>query len=627
MNCPRCARTLSLATEGWEQAASPPGEGDSRPEGPRRPGRKSLIRVLNSATAAVFVCASLALFVATSALLTPRLTGRTLGPATTVEDLPPPLPVVRSRPTDVAETHQARRPVSPAPVAPEVPELATRAVLAQLFPALGQPPSPLLPRRDQATANGRPGGPLPGLTPRTRLPGSGGSDRAKVEPPPPPKPAAVAGDTPPPAPRADSRVATSTQPRRIRVRNPQGRPVIARVHGGTGRDTHILLPDGQLGIPDTLIETDEPFVPASPSEIEADLLSGPFAGFKALRTAHYVILYQSSPGFAEESGRVLESLYKGLLEAFRKFEVDTHEAEFPLVAIIFATEGDFRAHRKVDAAVQAYYEIYSNRIYFYESSERDEQAPEVAALRRPQTVAHEGTHQILQNIGIQPRLATWPPWLIEGLAEYCATPASTKKGPTWSGIGVVNAQHLATIRDLDDPLSGQVPGATRPEHIGRRPGMPLVEYLVTKTELSPTDYALAWAMTHYLAMKRVDAFVAYLRVMSRLTPLQARTPADQLATFREAFGDNLVKLDKDIGKYLSRVKVNDRLPYYAVMFEQRVPCNLVRRAAIVSQSPSMILQWLQTVTSPRGDEPSWKAVPHSTRTRAYVTAEQFMQGL
>jgi hypothetical protein len=419
----------------------------------------------------------------------------------------------------------------------------------------------------------------------------------------------------------------TTEAKRMRVRSPAGRTVIARVHGFDRTETHIMLPDGQLGIPDVLAFTSEPFRPATAGEMIDDLVHGPFAGFEVKQTAHYLIFYQSSPEFADESGRVLENLYRGLIEEFRKFAVPVHEAEFPLVAVIYRTESDFRARKQVDPAVLAYYEIYTNRIYFYQTSEFDDEAPEMAALRRPQTVAHEGTHQILQNIGIQPRLAAWPPWLVEGLAEYCATPQATKRGVTWGGLGVVSAQHLATIRDLEDPLSGQVPGTARPEHIGRPPGMPLVEYLVTKSTLTPTDYALAWAMTHYLRVKRVDEFVSYLKAMSRMPPLEPRTAEDHLAAFRDAFGPNLVKLDREIGTYLARLKVKDHLPFYSVMFQQRVPGGLVKRAAIVSQSPSMIRQWLDTVTSPRGDPPAWEAVSHSSRTRAYVAAEQFVRGL
>src|SRR5262249_36602672 len=160
------------------------------------------------------------------------------------------------------------------------------------------------------------------------------------------------------------------------------------------------------------------------------------------------------------------------------------------------------------------------------------------------------------------------------------------------------------IRDLADPNSAQVPGASHPEHIGRPRGMPLVEYLVTKTHFTPTDYALAWALTHYLATsgkrtlamsgKWTDGCVAFLQTMSRMPPLQCRTPDDHLAAFRAAFGDNLAKLGHEVDVYLGKLKVKDPLPYYSVGFEQRVSGGAFKRAAIVSQSPSLIRQWLET---------------------------------
>ena len=133
-------------------------------------------------------------------------------------------------------------------------------------------------------------------------------------------------------------------------------------------------------------------------------------------------------------------------------------------------------------------------------------------------------------------------------------------------------------------------------------------------------------MTHYLAMKRVDEFIEFLRVMSEAPPLQPRTAADHVAAFRDAFGESLDKLDKDINAYLAKLKAGNHLPFYAVKFEQRIPGGLVKRAAIVSQSPSMIRQWLETVTSPRGDPPNWEARPYPTRTRAWVTASAWLRG-
>ena len=386
----------------------------------------------------------------------------------------------------------------------------------------------------------------------------------------------------------------------------------------------ILFPDGQIRFASGLVHTDEPFRPDSIEELRRELLlQKQFADFHVLQTPHYLVLYKSSEKFAESSAKLLEDLYKCLTEAFRKRDVLIQNAEFPLVAVIFRTEADFRAFKPVQKDVQAYYEIMTNRIYFYQNSEHDQFAPEVAALRRPQTVAHEGTHQILSNIGIQPRLGAWPLWLVEGLAEYCSPPVTSKKGAiAWKGLGAVNALHMATIRDLEDPASTQVRGAAGPR-IGRDPKMPLVEYLVTRSELTPTDYALSWAMTHYLAQKRGNSFVAFLKKMSQMRPLQEHSPEEHLAMFREAFGADLAKLDKAIGVHLAKVKY-EPLPYYAVMFEQPIGLGRFKRAAIVSQSPSMIRQWVETLHSPNGGEPHWVAEPYPNRSRAIVVAEEWM---
>lgn len=560
-----------------------------------------------ASTSAALVVGSLVLGLTVAATLTPRLTGRleadadqTSAAAPTGESPGGDAAVSQGVSSLVPARSYELSDVSIPPVTrveselpadlqpPEAPELALRSDASAPFDALDAPP---LPPADDVR-----------------------------------KPSAGEDASPPPTATAPTAAPKTPEPKHIRVRTAAGRTVIARLHGRVGSELHVMLPDGQLGIADRLSVSDEPFIPATAHQVVADLQAGPFKDFPVYRTAHYVVVSDGTESFARESGRILENLYKGLTDAFRKRGIPVRESEFPLVAVIFKSEREFRAHRRVDDNVQAFYEIYTNRIFFYENSARDELTPEVAALRQPQTVAHEGTHQILQNIGLHPRLAPWPPWLIEGFAEYCATPVSKKTGTTWSGLGVVNTQHLVTIRDLADPDSAQVPGAARAEHIGRPRGMPLVEYLVTKTNLSPTDYALSWALTHYLAMKRTDEFVAYLKAMSELPPFEKRTSADHLQAFRDAFGGRLDRLDKEINAYLGKLKVKDQLPFYAVTFHQRIPDGLTNRSAMVSQSPSLIRQWLDTVTTLRGDPPAWEAVPFPSRTRAWLAAEQWVKG-
>ncbi|MGO8899502.1 MAG: DUF1570 domain-containing protein [Isosphaeraceae bacterium] len=422
------------------------------------------------------------------------------------------------------------------------------------------------------------------------------------------------------------------EPPRFKVRDEQGQPVVARLHGQHGGTTALILPDGQIGIPNMLVPTDEPFQPFTADELLARLQKGPLGDFQVHQTEHYLIFYQSSRAFAEASGRWLEDLYRRLLDAFRKHEMAVHDTEFPLVAVIYRTERDFRAGKRVDPEVQAVYEIGTNRIYFYETSEHDGNAPEVSALRKPQTVVHEGTHQVLQNIGVHPRLSAWPIWLVEGLAEYCSTPASSRKGgkPTWDGLGMINGLHMATIRELEDPLSVAIRGDdAQSKALVREPGKPLVECLVRKTHLTPTEYALAWAMTHYLAFKRQDDFVAYLKAMSQIPPLEPRTPEDHLAEFRKAFGSDLVKIDKTIDSYLKKLakqKGYDPMPFYAATYEQSLPAGLLKRAAMVSQSPQMIQQWVEEISNPLGAQPTWQALPHATRARALLAVEEWMKG-
>ncbi len=413
--------------------------------------------------------------------------------------------------------------------------------------------------------------------------------------------------------------------KRIMVRDVSGKAVVSRIYGQDGDRVAVLLPDGTIGWPDGLTYTDKPFVAATIPEMRDRLLATEFAGFQSIETKHYLILYQGSKSFATSSSTMLENLYAHLTTLLNKRNVPVHEAEFPLVAIIFHNEDDFRKHKRVAADVAAYYEILSNRIFLYENSKRDRTAPEVSALQKPQTVAHEGTHQILHNIGVQPRLSSWPLWLIEGLAEYCATPKVGKNGvPNWAGLGQPNLPHLATMRDLDDPLASKVFGAGGPK-LSRDPGQTIAEYLVTRTDLSPTDYALSWALTHYLALKRTDDFLDLIREMSEIPPLEKRSPDDHLQTFKARFGDNLKQMDTAVLNHLRKIKQIDALPYFAVVFEQQVGGRLTRRA-MVSQSPSMVRQFIDNSTSPRGGEPHWQVLPHPTRARAVLAASQWFGG-
>src|SRR5579864_2603972 len=255
---------------------------------------------------------------------------------------------------------------------------------------------------------------------------------APPDDPVPPPPASGREGSPalPSPPGGGASLSSKDEPKRVLVRDDSGRPVVTRVYCDMADTLVVLLPDGQLGWPDGRAYTEKAFHPASADELRESLREGPYREFKVRQSRHYLLLYRCSENFAGASANLLESLYQGLYKKFADLGLEVHEAEFPLIAIIYDTERAFRANNKVAPEVQAFHHTISNRIYFYETSERELSSPEVAAIRKPQTIAHEGTHQILLNIGVQPRLARWPIWLVEGLAEYCA-PTYTRRGAEW----------------------------------------------------------------------------------------------------------------------------------------------------------------------------------------------------
>jgi hypothetical protein len=412
--------------------------------------------------------------------------------------------------------------------------------------------------------------------------------------------------------------------RNVRLVDETGATLVGRAYGGPDSNL-VLLPDGRLGSAARLVATDEPFRPLDRAALRAKLAASTYDGFQVLETDHYLVFYQSSQAFAEDSARLLESLYSKLVQKFRDLGFDATDAEFPLVAVIFRSEADFRAHREIDPEVQAYYDVISNHIFLYETSDRRREDPQVAAMRKPQTVTHEGTHQALANIGVQPRLSSWPPWLIEGMAELAA--ASERRNGEWIGFSQVNPIHIATIEDLRDGLAtqGAVEGQPRAD-VGWQPGRSLTEYLVTREKLTPTDYALAWALTHFLANKQTDTFLAYLKEMSAQTPGVSVPAEERLAAFRRHFGDKWRPLDAALEKHVEKLRSRAALVYYAVTFEQTLPGNLMRRGALVSRSPQTIREWVELrMPDPHGGPYRWQATPFRSRPQAILFTEQWMR--
>ncbi|WP_158633343.1 DUF1570 domain-containing protein [Tautonia sociabilis] len=451
----------------------------------------------------------------------------------------------------------------------------------------------------------------------------------------PPAPTESEPETPIPTPSSSP---TSNEPPRLLVGDEFGRVLVSRLYARTPMGPIVLLPDGSLGWPDGEVPTTRPFQPWSSRRLSLALRSGPFRGFRVVERAPYLVLTRGSDRFAEDAADLLQGLYRDLVECLEDGDLSISEPEFPLVAIIFPDEKAFRAYRPVDPDVRAYYEGSTNRIILFEESDQDRLAPELARLRRPQAIAHEGVHQILQNIGIQPRLSCWPAWLVEGLAEYFAPTATLPTDPDepegWGdygrgNFGRVNPFHMATLMDLRHPVPSLAPFppavlSSSPQDPGRLAlDASWVRRLLLQTELSPTDYALSWSLTHYLARCHPEALRSFLLALGRHPPLEYRPPEYHLRLFIDTFGLSPEEAPRRIDSHLSSLRY-ERVPFYGVRFEQAMGPGRSRRAVLVSPSPIQIDHWVRAQTLPDGGPVRWWATPFDSRTLARHSCEAWL---
>ena len=352
-------------------------------------------------------------------------------------------------------------------------------------------------------------------------------------------------------------------PRRVTTANEAGKAVVGKVHVSVGDSYIVLLPNGELvarSKSDTPL-TERPFRADAAKAIAKELLNDKLSGFRTRISRHYVFLYNTSEPFAVTAMRIMESMYPGVVNYAHQQRIKVHNPIIPLVVVMFRTEAEFQRYRRMPKGVVAYYNTLTNRVILYERSRLRRTQPQMAMRQSISTMAHEGAHQILHNIGVQKRLALWPMWVTEGLAEFFA-PTTFGKRMLWKGAGKVNDMRMF---ELDVYLKGRAEVSKGD----------LIKQTVTAARLTSAGYASAWSLTHFLAMKRRREFHRYVREVSQLRPLEGGgrvvgpgvIPANQVL-FEKHFGKDLAKLEKRLIGHLKSLPYRDpfaAFPHYLAM--------------------------------------------------------------
>jgi hypothetical protein len=406
------------------------------------------------------------------------------------------------------------------------------------------------------------------------------------------------------------------QGQRVSVAGDDGRQAVALLHAEVGDRRLVILPDGRLeSVPAAAANlTEAEFRPATKEEIAAELAAKGLRGFKTRSTARYVYVYNTSEEFYRGTSRILETMYPSIVAYFKRLKLPVHDPAVPLVAVMFRTEREFQNFDAVPPSIAAYYSIVSNHIVMYEQSELVEVAPELAVKQSIGTIAHEGIHQILHNIGVQQRLSRWPMWLSEGLAEYFA-PTTVGARLRWKGVGQPNDLRMY---ELDRFMQA------RPGRRGE-----LVEQVIDAPRLTSSGYAAAWSLVHYLASREQQKFQDYVRAVAQLGPLEPRagtSQSDSRRLFVEHFGESFARLEDELVEHLRALPYVDPIAnqtHYVVLID-----TASMRTAGVTTSPASVREWQEETLSklPPAVRATtrFQVVPFANKSLAEQYADRFL---
>lgn len=367
--------------------------------------------------------------------------------------------------------------------------------------------------------------------------------------------------------------------RRVMVKSDDNEVVVGKVQVEIGDSFVVIMPDGKIKVV-TKTEatiTDRPFVAVSAKDL-AEKLQAKFPGYTVQSTKRFIYVYNTSAKFYKGTSSILESLYPGLVKYCAGRKLATEDPPYPLVVIMFRTREqweDYMHNMFAGTSVAAFYDGATNRVVMYEQSELGEDAPEYAQKQLISTVAHEGVHQILHNIGIQQRLSRWPMWISEGLPEYFA-PTSMGRNLAWKGAGQVNDLRMKSIDRLLRMGPQRTISSTKTTNT-------TTEAIVTATQLDADGYAWSWALAHFLGEKKKDLFSKYLAEIATAEPMHRTDSAEQRRVFVKHFGSDFAKMDTDMMKHLKALPYIDpveNMTHYVVMMRYPQGLRTMRGYAI-----------------------------------------------
>ena len=286
--------------------------------------------------------------------------------------------------------------------------------------------------------------------------------------------------------------------------------------------------------------TGERFVAYTPSQLRTALQQEFGSRMTVTSTGHYLVVHP--PGESDDWGQRFEELHRSMTNYFRVRGFKLRRPEFPLVAVIYASERDYyaasaAAGQNLGPGSLGHYDPRSNRVLMFDRVAQGDRDWAYTA----NTIVHEATHQTAFNVGLHSRTAESPKWAVEGLATMFEARGVYKSEASDTRHDRLNLGRLGDYRSFT-----------------HQPGERTVLKLVASDNAFKSNmqeaYANAWALTFYLSETRPREYESYLATIAARPPLSTYPPDERVRDFRQVFGNDLTILETNFFSWMDELR-------------------------------------------------------------------------
>jgi hypothetical protein len=287
----------------------------------------------------------------------------------------------------------------------------------------------------------------------------------------------------------------------------------------------------------------EHFVSYTPIAMRSQLQEEFGRQFDVSSTGHYLVVHPR--GERDTWAKRFEELYRSYMRYFTARGFEPTQPQFPLVAIVFPNQKEFRSYAQQSGAqlvdgTLGYYSPLTNRILLYDVTAGDPENPNWQV--NAETIVHEAIHQMAFNTGVHSRYAMPPRWVAEGL------------GTLFEARGVSNSDRFANASERINRYRFE----EFKKHAAERRGVDSLVEIITTDRMFRTNveaaYGEAWALTFYLFETQARRYVGYLQKTASRPSFSDYTEAERLADFQEFFGKDLRQLEARYQRYLANLR-------------------------------------------------------------------------